>query len=143
MKKMTTEEFHKQLEQNTIENAEERMKHFNIIANAKSEYQAATLKYDRLEREAQDLLRGQRAIWEQAQRDFDTTVKGLHQAKSDAGQRLNLAKTMETNRWAQVNNKIQSDRHNIFEAYRQSGGQLMDDSEELLHPSFSTKKDDK
>lgn len=46
----------------------------------------------------------------------------MKKERNEAGRTHNEGKAEAKNRWAAVNEQIQSIRHNIFERYRNSGG---------------------
>ena len=49
-------------------------------------------------------------------------LRNCRKLRNEAGFRRDKAKVEETNLWTLNNNTIQSDRHKIFERYREAGG---------------------
>ena len=136
MEKMTTEQFHKLLQENIVRHADERKRHQGELARIQNDYQSAIDDIVEDEQVALDNYRSAREEWEDAKDRYDRQVRNLNKKRNLVGQLMNTAKMEEANRWTLNNNIIQSDRHNIFEQYRISGGELPDDWGELLHPSW-------
>ena len=67
-------------------------------------------------------LRGAREELEIAKENYELTLRKLKKERNEAGRIHNEGKAKAKNRWAAVNEEIQSKRHNIFERYRNSGG---------------------
>lgn len=67
-------------------------------------------------------LRGAREELEIAKENYELTLRKLKKERNEAGRIHNEGKAEAKNRWAAVNEEIQSKRHNIFERYRNSGG---------------------
>ena len=137
---LTTEEFHKLLEENTRRQAEARTAHTENLKEAQNIYLETLTEIAVKEAKALRDYREARKAWEEAQDAYQQAIRCYKIARAKAGQDLNYLKTDETNRWTAWNNKIQSERHNIFERYRNSGGQFFDDAGELLHPAWSRKQ---
>lgn len=139
---MTTEEFHRLLQENVERHADERKRHQGELARIQNDYNFAIDDIIDGEREALEEYREARKVWETAQESYDTKLRSFKKKRDFAGSLMNTDKMKEANRWTLNNNIIQSDRHNIFERYRISGGGLAGDCSELLHPSWSreTKK---
>lgn len=137
---LTTEEFHKLLEENVLRAADERKRHQGELARIKNEYNDTIDNIVDGELEAQEEYREARERWEDAKDRYECRVRNLNRKRNLAGQLMNTSKMEETNRWTLNNNIIQSDRHNIFERYRNSGGQFFDNAGELLHPAWSRKQ---
>ncbi len=72
--------------------------------------------------------------------EYELNIRSLRKDRNDAGRRYNVGKAKLKNYWSTENEKIQSERHNIFERYRDSGGVLMGDTEGLLHPGWTRDK---
>ena len=129
---MTTEEFHRLLEENVQRHADERKRHQGEISRIKNDYNRAIDEIIDGEREALEEYREARKVWE---------MRSFKKQRDLVGSLMNTDKMKEANRWTLNNNIIQSDRHNIFERYRISGGgKLTGDLSELLHPSWSKHK---
>lgn len=137
---MTTEEFHRLLEENVQRHADERKRHQGEISRIKNDYNRAIDEIIDGEREALEEYREARKVWERAQESYDDKMRSFKKQRDLVGSLMNTDKMKEANRWTLNNNIIQSDRHNIFERYRISGGELTGDLSELLHPSWSKHK---
>lgn len=85
-------------------------------------------------------LRGAREEFEIAKENYELTLRQLKKERNEAGRIHNEGKAEAKNRWAAVNEEIQSKRHNIFERYRNSGGALSQGTEGLLHPGWTKDK---
>ena len=119
---LTTEEFHKLLEENTRIHAMARTRHTKNLADAQNHYLDEITEISVKEDKALQIYREARRVWEEAKADYEQTIRCCKAARNKAGQDLNFLKTEEANQWTAFNNKIQSERHNIFERFRQSGG---------------------
>ena len=136
---MTTEQFHRLLKENIERHADERLRHQKELCDIKARYTKEMGIFAKEEQERLDHLRDVRAQYESAKDSYEMAVRQLNTRRNEAGRRFHIAQAEEANRWTLNNNIIQSDRHNIFERYRDSGGQFMDDASELLHPGWSRK----
>ena len=139
--KMTTEQFHAQLEENIVRNADERRRHQEELKAISRNYERELDSIERMENEAGENYRCARNAFENAKAKYNEKLRLYRKLRNEAGFRRDEAKVKETNLWALNNNTIQSDRHNIFERYRDSGGVLTGAEAELLHPGW--KKDKK
>ena len=119
---MTTEEFHRLLEENVQRHADERKRHQGEISRIKNDYNRAIDEIIDGEREALEEYREARKVWERAQESYDDKMRSFKKQRDLVGSLMNTDKMKEANRWTLNNNIIQSDRHNIFERYRNSGG---------------------
>lgn len=139
--KMTTELFHAQLEENIVRNADERKRHQAELQAISRSYERELDSIERMENEAGENYRCARNAFENAKAKYNEKLRLYRKLRNEAGFRRDEAKVKETNLWALNNNTIQSDRHNIFERYREAGGVLTGAEAELLHPGW--KKDKK
>jgi len=119
---MTTEEFHRLLKENIERHADERLRHQTEMYDIKDRYTKEMNIFAKEEQERLDHLRDARAQYESAKDSYEMAVRQLNKRRNEAGRRFHIAQTEEANRWTLNNNIIQSDRHNIFERYRISGG---------------------
>lgn len=119
---MTTEEFHRLLQENIERHADERKRHQGELSRIKNDYNRAIDEIIDGEREALEEYREARKQWERAQESYDEKMRSFKKQRDFAGSLMNTDKMKEANRWTLNNNIIQSDRHNIFERYRISGG---------------------
>lgn len=136
----TIEEFHKALEENTRRLAEARTAHTENLKKAQNIYLETLTEIAVKEAKALRDYREARKAWEEAQDAYQQAIRCYKIARNKAGQDLNYLKTEEANQWAAFNNRNQSERHNIFERYRNSGGQFSDNTGELLHPGWNKKQ---
>ncbi|WP_287710272.1 hypothetical protein [Barnesiella sp.] len=137
---LTTEEFHKLLAENTAKLNELRFDYAQRMADAQDDYDKVIDKIIEEEYQEKVLLYNARQDYERVQKEYILNTNSLKKDRHEAGRKHNLAKASAKNHWATENEKIQSERHNIFERYRDSGGVLTGDTEGLLHPSWTRDK---
>ncbi len=92
------------------------------------------------EHQANYELREAREKFEKAKEEYELFLRELKKERNEAGRTHNEGKAEAKNRWAAVNEQIQSIRHNIFERYRNSVGALSQGTEGLLHPAWTKDK---
>lgn len=122
--RMTTELFHAQLEENIVRAADERKRHQAELQAISRNYESSLDSIERMEDEAGESYRCARNAFENAKAKYNEKLRLYRKLRNEAGFRRDEAKVKETNIWTLNNNTIQSDRHNIFERYRDSGGYL-------------------
>ena len=122
--RMTTELFHAQLEENIVRAADERKRHQAELQAISRNYESELDSIERMENEAGENYRCARNAFENAKAKYNEKLRFYRKLRNEAGFRRDEAKVKETNIWTLNNNTIQSDRHNIFERYRDSGGYL-------------------
>lgn len=120
--RMTTELFHAQLEENIVRNADERKRHQAELQAISRNYESELDSIERMENEAGENYRRARNAFEEAKAKYNEKLRCYRKLRNEAGFRRDEAKVRETNLWTLNNNTIQSDRHNIFERYREAGG---------------------
>lgn len=138
--KMTTELFHAQLEENIVRAADERKRHQAELQVISRNYESSLDSIERMEDEAGESYRSARNAFEKAKNEYQEELRNCRKLRNEAGLRRDEAKVKETNLWTLNNNTIQSDRHNIFERYREAGGVLTGAEEGLLHPGWTKDK---
>nr|DAK07100.1 MAG TPA: hypothetical protein [Caudoviricetes sp.] len=138
--RMTTELFHAQLEENIVRAADERKRHQAELQAISRNYESSLDSIERMEDEAGESYRSARNAFEKAKKAYQEALRECRKQRNEAGLFRDEAKVRETNLWTLNNNTIQSDRHNIFERYREAGGVLTGAEAELLHPSWSKDK---
>lgn len=138
--KMTTELFHAQLEENIVRAADERKRHQAELQAISRNYEETLGNIERMEDEAGENYRRARNAFEDAKNEYQEALRECRMHRNEAGFRRDKAKVEETNLWTLNNNTIQSDRHNIFERYREAGGVLTGAEAELLHPGWTKDK---
>ena len=137
---MTTEEFHRLLEENTELLNDERIHHQNALAYAQDVYTESIDAIIEDEKLALETYREARAVFEAAKEEYDDMVRQCAKRRNEAGQRYNREKAAAKSLWCSNNNRLQSERHNLFERFRDSGGQFLDDASGLLHPGWTRPK---
>lgn len=120
--KMTTELFHAQLEENIVRAADERKRHQAELQVISRNYEETLGNIERMEDEAGENYRRARNAFEDAKKEYQEALRECRMHRNEAGLLRDKAKVEETNLWTLNNNTIQSDRHNIFERYREAGG---------------------
>lgn len=120
--RLTTEMFHAQLEENIVRNADERKRHQAELQAISRNYEETLGNIDDQEYEALENYRRARNAFEDAKNEYQDALRKCRVQRNEAGLLRDEAKVKETNLWTLNNNTIQSDRHNIFERYRDSGG---------------------
>lgn len=139
--RMTTELFHDQLEENIVRAADERKRHQVELQAISRDYEKTLGNIERMEDNANENYRRARNAFEDAKKAYQEALRECRKQRNEAGLFRDEAKVRETNLWTLNNNTIQSDRHDIFERYREAGGVLTGAEAELLHPGW--KKDKK
>ena len=119
---LTTEEFHKLLAENTAKLNELRFDYAQRLADIQDKYNKDLDKIIAQEHHENDELRKARKEYERAKEEFELNIRSLKKDRNDAGRRYNVDKAKLKNYWSTENEKIQSERDNIFERYRDSGG---------------------
>lgn len=120
--KMTTEDFHTLLEANTTELSKARKAYATVISDLQQSYDDAMDIILKKEHQANAELRKAREVFEKAKEGHELFLRQLKRERNDVGRIHNENKAEAKNHWAEVNEEIQSKRHNIFERYRNSGG---------------------
>lgn len=139
-----TEKFHELLAANTKKLNDLRLEYAQRMADAQDDYDKAINSVTIDEHLENYLLHIARKEYEQAKKEYDLNINSLRKDRYDAGRKYDLAKASAKNYWATENEKIQIERHNIFERFRDSREVFTDDEavKGLLHPGW-TKEDKK
>ena len=119
---MTTEEFHRLLEENTRKQNELRTKRQEKLANLHTAYDHSIDAVIDHERQATDDFRKSRAAFEEHKQMYDIKMRKLSKARNEIGREYQQGKAQLTNEMTILNEQLQSERHDIFERYRKSGG---------------------
>ena len=138
--KLTTEEFHKLLADNTAKLNELRFYYAQQLAGLQDRYNEDLDKIIAQEHHENDELHKARKEYERAKEEYELNIRSLRKDRNNAGRSYNIEKAILKNYWTTKNEKIQSERHNIFERYRDSGGVLTGETEGLLHPGWTRDK---
>ena len=139
-KPLTTEGFHTLLAANTFKLSKLRTAYATEIADLQKEYDDTLDGILDREHLANFELREVRDEYEKAKEEYEQTLRNLKRQRNEAGQAYNKGKAEAKNRWTVDNETIQSERHNLFERFRKSGGVLPQGTEGLLHPSWAREK---
>ncbi len=139
-KPLTTEGFQTLLAANTFKQSQLRAAYATEITDLQQEYDDTLDKILEKEHQANFELREARDVYEKAKEEHEQILRDLKRERNEAGQKYNKGKAEAKNRWTVDNEEIQSERHNIFERFRKSGGVLSQGSEGLLHPGWTREK---
>lgn len=139
---LTTEQFHQLLAANTAKLNQLRLDYAQRMANAKDKYDKALKVYLSQEHYENEELRKAKKAYEEAKEKFEAYLLALRKDRHDAADTYDAAKAKIKNYWATENEKIQCERHNIFERFRESREVWTDDEavKELLHPGWTRDK---
>lgn len=140
---LTIEKFHELLAANTKKLNDLRLEYAQRMADAQNDYDKAINSVTIDEHLENDLLHMSRKVYEKAKKEYELNINSLRKDRHDAGRKYDLAKASAKNHWATENEKIQIERHNIFERFRDSREVFTDDEavKGLLHPGWT--KDNK
>lgn len=119
---MTTEEFHRLLEENTRKQNELRTKRQEQLADAFKAYSAAIDDITDGENAVIQAFRKHKEEFEKARRFHDVSLQDFRNNRSSASLDYAKAKAKITNELTIANEQLQSERHDLFERYRKSGG---------------------
>lgn len=119
---LTTERFHSLLVLNTVELSKLRVDYAKRLAAVQRVYDDDMDRLLALEHQANDELHDARKAYEDAKQKYEQDLRNLKTSRNEAEHRRNEDKAHAKNFWALANEKIQSERHNLFERYRNSGG---------------------
>ena len=140
---MTTEEFHKLLEENTQQANNARSDYQVALAAVQGEYNETIDFIIQAEKSALADFRKAREEFERAKDTYDALTQKFAKARNEAGHKYNLAKAREKNGWCLNNNRLQSERHNLFERFRDSGGAISRRCKRLTSPRMEQTKEER
>lgn len=140
---MTTEEFHKLLEENTQQANNARSDYQVALAAVQGEYNETIDFIIQAEKSALADFRKAREEFERAKDTYDALTRKFAKARNEAGHKYNLAKAREKNGWCLNNNRLQSERHNLFERFRDSGGAISRRCKRLTSPRMEQTKEER
>lgn len=138
---LTTERFHSLLVLNTVEQSKLRVDYAKRLAAVQRVYDDDMDRLLALEHQANDEFHDARKAYEDAKQKYEQDLRNLKTSRNEAEHRRNEDKAHAKNFWTLANEKIQSERHNLFERYRNSGGVLTGAEEGLLHPGWTRIKE--
>lgn len=119
---MTTEQFHQLLEENTRKQNELRTKRQEQLADAFKAYSAAIDDITDGENAVIQAFRKHKEGFEEARRFYEVSMQDFRNIRSSASLDYAKAKAKIINELTIANEQLQSERHDIFERYRKSGG---------------------
>ena len=137
-----TEKFHVLLAANTKKLNDLRLEYAQRMADAQDKYDKALKVYLSQEHYENEELRKAKKAYEEAKEKFEAYLLALRKDRHDAADTYDAAKAKIKNYWATENEKIQIERHNIFERFRDSREVFTDDEavKGLLHPGWTRDK---
>ncbi len=137
-----TEKFHELLAANTKKLNDLRLEYAQRMAKAQDKYDKAMAGWLSLEHFEKRELDKARKAYEEAKENFEAYLLALRKDRHDAADTYDAAKAKIKNYWATENEKIQCERHNIFERFRESREVWTDDEavKGLLHPGWTRDK---
>lgn len=133
---ITTEEFHQLLADNTKRQNELRLKRSRQLAGLHKAYNIELDDIMECERSATAALRKLRNEFDKAKADYELTMRQYAKDRNSAGYKYNQAKATIISNFAAKNEELQAERHDIFERFRNSGGNIVGDLAPLLHPDW-------
>lgn len=138
------EKFHELLAANTKKLNDLRLEYAQRMADAQDDYDKAINLVTKDEHLEDDVFHKARKEYEKAREEYDLNIRSLKKDRNNAVRKYVLAKASAKNYWSTENEKIQMERHNIFERFRDSREVFADDEavKGLLHPGW-TKEDKK
>lgn len=138
-----TEKFHELLAANTKKLNDLRLEYAQRMADAQDEYDKAIDSVTGDEHFENDVFHKARKEYERARKEYELNIRSLKKDRNNAVRKYVLAKASAKNYWATENEKIQMERHNIFERFRDTREVFADDEavKGLLHPGWT--KDNK
>ena len=131
---MTTEQFHQALQENTKKMNRERECFVQRKIEARRTFDAMVKATDN------DLakLRAEKNKFNEMLRetmaDFEAKERNINKVRREAREMYEKTLCDLKGQHANINERITMARHNLFEVYRNSGGQFMDDSTPLVTP---------
>lgn len=120
--KMTTEEFHRLLEENTERQNKLRVERQQKLADLHASYDVTLDAIMEKENTATDNLRKRREEFEAAKRTYELAMRSYAKARNSVGHEYNQGKAAIISEFASLNEQLQSERHRIFDRFRDSGG---------------------
>lgn len=137
---LSTEKFQTLLAANTAKQSKLRLDYAKKLSELQEKYDDSIYNLLDQEHQANRDFHEAREAYEMAEKDYEIKLRSIRRSRHEAGRDHNTGKAEAKNYWTTENEKIQSERHNIFERYRDSGGVLPKEAEGLLHPGWSRDK---
>lgn len=121
---MTTEQFHKELEENTRKQNALREERANKLADRYNAYVLTIKEIDDQENACAAAFRKRKAEFDETSRLYNRAKAAYAKDRNIAGLGYNKDKAGITSEFATRNEQLQSERHDIFERFRNSGGAI-------------------
>lgn len=139
---LITEKFHELLAANTKKLNDLRLEYAQRMADAQDDYDKAIDSVTKDEHLEDDVLHKARKEYDKARKEYELNIRSLKKDRNNAVRKYVLAKASAKNYWSTENEKIQMERHNIFERFRDSREVFTDDEavKGLLHPGWTRDK---
>lgn len=119
---LSIEQFQKLLAANTAKLNKLRMDYAQRLSALQDAYEARLDGFLVQEHLANKKLHDARKVFEEAKEKYELDLRDLRKNRNEIGRKHNVEKAEAKNYWTTENEKIQSERHNIFERFRDSGG---------------------
>lgn len=138
--KMTTEQFLADLAANTDKLNKARIDYAQKLSDLRDEYDEEIASIQARESQALDEFHDAREEFESSEEKYKDDCQQQRRERNEEWHKYNEDRAKAKNDWATKNQDIQSERHRIFEKYRDSGGVLTGAEEGLLHPGWTKDK---
>lgn len=138
--RMTTELFLADLAANTDKQNKARLDYAQKLSDLRDEYDEEIASIRAREQQALDEFHDAREEFESSEEKYKDDCLQLRRERNEEWHKYNEERAKAKNDWATKNQDIQSDRHKIFERYREAGGVLTGAEEGLLHPGWTKDK---
>lgn len=119
---LSTEKFQALLTANTAKQSKLRLDYAKKLSELQEKYDDSMSNLLDQEHQANRDIHEAREAYEKAKEDYEIKLHCIRRSRNEAGRDHNTGKAEAKNFWTTENEKIQSERHNIFERYRDSGG---------------------
>ena len=138
---LSTELFQKLLAANTAKLNKLRLDYAQRLADLQDDYGARLDGFLIQEHLANKKLHDARKVFEEAKEKYELDLHDLRKNRNEIGRKHNVLKAEAKNYWATENEKIQSERHNIFERFRDSGGGTPERSRRAPSPRLDKRQE--
>lgn len=120
--RMTTELFLADLAANTDKQNKARLDYAQKLSDLRDEYDEEIASIRAREQQALDEFHDAREEFESSKEKYKDDCQQLRRERNEEWHKYNEERAKAKNDWATKNQDIQSDRHKIFERYREAGG---------------------
>ncbi len=132
--KLTTEQFHKMLEDNTKQMNRERECFVQCKIEARRTYDAMVRSADHDLEELRAKKNKFNEMLRETMADFEAKERNIHKFRREARENYERTLCDLKGQHANINERISMRRHNIFEVYRKSGGAIYGRSGNAIAP---------